>query len=93
MFGALKAGGILMLPIILCGTFATFIIVERCYYFYVTKKRDIKLMFDLKNSISEAAYVAAAYACSESDVLSGHSRFSSRFPHLSILPDLLYEPY
>ena len=54
MFGALKAGGILMLPIILCGIFATFIIVERCYYFYVTKKRDIKLMFDLKNSISKA---------------------------------------
>ena len=67
MFGALKAGGILMLPIILCGIFATFIIVERCYYFYVTKKRDIKLMFDLKNSISKADYVAAENACSEAD--------------------------
>lgn len=67
MFGALKAGGIFMLPIILCGIFATFIIVERCYYFYVTKKRDIKLMFDLKDSIKKADYVAAENSCSEAD--------------------------
>ena len=51
MFETLKAGGILMLPIILCGVIATFIIIERCFYFYVTKKRDAKLMYDLNESL------------------------------------------
>ena len=52
MFETLKAGGILMLPIILCGVITTFIIIERCFYFYVTKKRDAKLMYDLKESLN-----------------------------------------
>lgn len=47
MFSAIRAGGFIMLPIILCGIAATFIIIERCFYFYVTKKRDVKLMYDL----------------------------------------------
>jgi biopolymer transport protein ExbB len=39
MFGVLKSGGILMIPILLCGVFATFIIVERIMYFLSLKKK------------------------------------------------------
>ena len=35
MFGYIVKGGILMIPIILCGLAAVFIIVERLFYFYV----------------------------------------------------------
>lgn len=67
MFGAIRAGGILMLPIILCGITATFIIIERCFYFYVTKKRDIKLMYDLNHSIADGNFEAAFSSCTEAD--------------------------
>ncbi len=67
MFAVLKAGGILMLPIILCGIFATFIIIERCYYFYVIKKRDIKLMFDLKDSFLKKDYEMVTKICDQAD--------------------------
>ncbi len=56
-----------MLPIVLCGIIATFIIIERCYYFYVTKKRDIKLMYDLNNSLDGENFEAAAVSCAEAD--------------------------
>ena len=65
MFSTLKAGGILMLPIILCGVIATFIIIERCFYFYVIKKRDIKLMFDIRNNLDSKNYEGAIDACSK----------------------------
>ena len=39
MFGVLKSGGILMIPILLCGIFATYIIVERIMYFISLKKK------------------------------------------------------
>ena len=39
MFGVLKSGGILMIPILLCGIFATYIIVERIIYFISLKKK------------------------------------------------------
>lgn len=67
MFSTLKAGGILMLPIILCGVIATFIIIERCFYFYVIKKRDIKLMFDIRNNLDSKNYEGAIEACSKAD--------------------------
>lgn len=67
MFGALRAGGILMLPIVLCGITATFIIFERCYYFYVTKKRDLKLMYDLNGVLESGDFDRAYTCCSEAD--------------------------
>ncbi len=67
MFGAIRAGGILMLPIILCGITATFIIIERCFYFYVTKKRDIKLMYDLNHCIADGNFEDAFSSCTEAD--------------------------
>ena len=67
MFETLKAGGILMLPIILCGVMTTFIIIERCFYFYVTKKRDAKLMYDLKESLNIKNFELAKENCVEAD--------------------------
>ena len=59
MFDSIKAGGIIMIPIILCGIIATFIIIERCFYFYVTKKKDAKLMYDLEGELDLANYAEA----------------------------------
>lgn len=67
MFEAIKSGGPIMIPIILCGIVATFIIIERCYYFYIIRKRDAKLMYDLNGSLSGNNYEAAAVACAEAD--------------------------
>lgn len=63
MIGAILSGGIIMLPIILCGVIATFIIIERCYYFYVTKKRDLKLMYDLNSLIDSRCFDDAIETC------------------------------
>ena len=67
MFSAIRAGGFIMLPIILCGIAATFIIIERCFYFYVTKKRDVKLMYDLNSYLDSENYDSAAISCAEAD--------------------------
>ena len=66
MLGAITSGGIIMLPIILCGVIATFIIIERCYYFYVTKKRDLKLMYDLNSCMDSKDYYQAIEICEKS---------------------------
>lgn len=65
MFETLKAGGIIMIPIVLCGLAATFIIIERCYYFYITKKKDAKLVSDVQDFLDSAKYDSAAVACAE----------------------------
>ena len=56
-----------MIPIILCGIIATFIIIERCIYFYNIKKRDDKLMADLNDSLSSGNFEACAVACAQAD--------------------------
>lgn len=63
MFSSLKAGGLLMLPIILCGICATFIIIERLVYFMNVKKRDAVLIKDLNSSLQTKNYDACAVAC------------------------------
>lgn len=67
MLETLKSGGPIMIPIIFCGVLATFIIIERCIYFYNIKKRDSKLMYDLSGSLGAGNYEAAAVACAEAD--------------------------
>ncbi|MBR1639487.1 MAG: MotA/TolQ/ExbB proton channel family protein [Treponema sp.] len=67
MLQTLKSGGPLMIPIILCGVIATFIIIERCIYFYSIKKRDTKLMADLNDSLAAGNYEACAVACAQAD--------------------------
>ena len=72
MLQSLKAGGFFMIPIIVCGIIATFIIIERCIYFINTKKRDDALMTDLNNSFMARNYDAAAVACTQADTPLSH---------------------
>ena len=65
MFETLKSGGILMLPIIVCGIIATYIIIERCIYYYNIKNRDDKLRMKLDNAIENCNFEAASAACIE----------------------------
>ena len=67
MLQSLKAGGFFMIPIIICGIIATFIIIERCIYFYNTNKRDEKLFTDLNNSLMAENFDAGAVACTQTD--------------------------
>ena len=67
MFETLKSGGILMIPILLCGVIATFIIIERLYYFITIKKRDDRLMYGINSSLKAGNFEAAAVACAEAD--------------------------
>lgn len=67
MLQTLKSGGFFMIPIIICGIIATFIIVERCMYFFNIKKRDEKLMADLNGSLASGNFEACAVACAQAD--------------------------
>lgn len=67
MLETLKSGGIIMIPIILCGIIATFIIIERCIYFYSIKKRDTKLLLDLNDSLVSKNYEACEVSCTQAD--------------------------
>ena len=63
MFDILKSGGILMIPIILCGLISSFIIVERIIYFISIKSRDKKLMKSLEESLGKDNYEHAIADC------------------------------
>ena len=63
MFATLKSGGILIIPILLCGVLATFIIIERCIYFYQIKKKDAQLMKDLEMPLKGGNFAACDAAC------------------------------
>lgn len=67
LFESLKAGGIIMIPILLCGVIATFIIIERCIYFSTIKKKDEKLIYDLNGSLMAGDYEACSVACAEAN--------------------------
>lgn len=56
-----------MIPIIICGIVAVFIIIERCVYFFYAKKRDEKLFVDLNNSLNAGNFDACAVACTQAD--------------------------
>ena len=67
MISTLKSGGPLIIPIIICGIISTFIIIERCLYFYNIKKRDEKLRADLDSTITCGNFEAAVVACVQAD--------------------------
>ena len=67
MIETLKSGGILIIPILICGVLATFIIIERCIYFANIKKRDVKLMSNVNSSLAVGDFEACAVACTEAD--------------------------
>ncbi len=67
MFEVLKSGGILMIPIILCGVIATFIIIERIIYYSGLAKTDRRMYAQL-NPLLEKRYFAEALAvCKTAD--------------------------
>jgi len=63
MFALIKSGGVLMIPIILCGVLATFIIIERCYYFVMIRKRDVVLMRAMNDFLLKKDYQSAEVSC------------------------------
>lgn len=63
MIDLLKSGGLLMIPIIICGIAATYIIIERCVYFSSIKKRDEKLIENLDDALVRHDYSAAEAFC------------------------------
>ena len=67
MLETLKSGGLLMIPIILCGVIATFIIIERCIYFASIRKRDETLMSNVNASLAVGDFEACGAACAQAD--------------------------
>lgn len=65
MLSTLKAGGLLIIPIILCGIVATYIIIERFIYFKNIKQRDAQLKFDLNDALTGANLSACEEACNQ----------------------------
>lgn len=63
MFETLKSGGIIMIPIILCGVFAVYVIVERFYFFLKSAKKDKAMMNSVSEDLARADYNAAEADC------------------------------
>lgn len=67
MLQTLKSGGILMIPIIICGILSCYIIIERCIYFLTVRKRDKQLVRDITDSLSVGDYERCASECASAD--------------------------
>ncbi len=52
-----------MIPILLCGLFATYIIIERCVYFSSVQKRDKELRKNLEEALANNEFSAAEAFC------------------------------
>ncbi|WP_294429366.1 MotA/TolQ/ExbB proton channel family protein [uncultured Treponema sp.] len=72
MIGLLKSGGILMIPILLCGLFATYIIIERCVYFASVQKRDRELRKNLEELLGRGEFSAAEAFCNQAGTPLSH---------------------
>jgi biopolymer transport protein ExbB len=68
MFDVLKSGGILMIPIFLCGIFATFIIIERLVYFITMKKNKISFWDKISPLLEKKAYGEVLELCKTEDL-------------------------
>jgi biopolymer transport protein ExbB len=66
MIDVIKSGGIIMVPIILCGVVATFIIIERLIFFYTTAKGEKILLEQLSPLLKRKEFTAIAEACDRS---------------------------
>ena len=68
MFDVLKSGGILMIPIFLCGIFATFIIIERLVYFITMKKNKMSFWDKISPLLEKKAYGEVLELCKTEDL-------------------------
>jgi biopolymer transport protein ExbB len=59
MFGVLKSGGIVMLPIVLCAVAATYIIFERLFFFVALSRQDKDVKAGLPALVSKRDYINA----------------------------------
>ncbi|MCR4627023.1 MAG: MotA/TolQ/ExbB proton channel family protein [Treponema sp.] len=63
MLGLIKSGGPLMVAIFICAVIATFIIIERFYYFVSIKKRDAELARFLEDDLQKKDFQKAETDC------------------------------
>ncbi len=63
MIDFLKSGGVLIIPIVICGLFATYVIIERCVYFSSVEKRDAKFRKNLEAAMAKKDFSAAMAFC------------------------------
>ncbi len=63
MWDLLKSGGVLMIPIIVCGIAATYIIIERIVYFKSIRKNDRLLKEQLNSILLKKDYDSAEALC------------------------------
>jgi biopolymer transport protein ExbB len=68
MFELAKSGGMVMIPIILCALFSTFIIFERLYYFFNMSIQDKGLKADIPSLVNKRDYPGAKKRCEASEV-------------------------
>lgn len=68
MFSVLKSGGILMIPIVLCGFFATFIIIERIIYFISLKKKSVLFREKIVEPLKLKNYGEVLEICKSEDI-------------------------
>ena len=68
MFCVLKSGGILMIPIVLCGIFATFIIIERIIYFISLKKKSVLFREKIAEPLKLKNYGEVLEICKSEDI-------------------------
>lgn len=67
MIELLKSGGLLIIPIVVCGLAATFIIVERFLYFYTIKKNDNVLFSKIDPLLAKKEYQSVYAVCETFD--------------------------
>ena len=68
MFSVLKSGWILMIPIVLCGIFATFIIIERIIYFISLKKKSVLFQEKIAEPLKLKNYGEVLEICKSEDI-------------------------
>ncbi len=71
MLNVIKSGGLLEIPIIICGVIATFIIIERFIYYAQLKKKDVELYDRIIPLIKKQEYKTALKICKSTDTPSG----------------------
>ena len=52
MINLIKSGGVMMLPILACAIYATYVIIERCIFFYLTRNGDKIFIDQIKTILS-----------------------------------------